>query len=459
MKLRSLIAKTKSKHILWLVFISVTWLNFNQERWLHKEVISNDVNQYYSYLPAFFYENDLSLSFLKDSLNVGLETRHYAPNATPEGHPVIKMSMGMALGYLPFFALAHAYATFFHYDVNGFSVPYHFAIQFSSLFYFLFGLYFLTKLLRYYFDEKIIALTLFLLSFGTNVFYYLSVRAGNVHTFDFFLVSAFLYTVVKWLLHQKTHMAVIGGTLLGLLTLTRPINLLFIVVVVLYDVKTPAQLWAKLKLCYGQKLQLILALVCFLIVVLPQLLYWQCVSGHFLFNSYVNEHFFFNHPHVLKGLFSFRNGWLIYTPIMVISLEGLFWLRKYAPAFLFVLPVFVGIYIYVIFSWWCWWYGGSFGQRALIDLYPILAIPFSAALSEIRSYSKTPRTVAYSILTTLVLLNLFQTMQAKYNIIHYDSMTRANYFRVFLTTSGKSDREKYLQHPNYARAQKGEDDN
>jgi hypothetical protein len=48
-------------------------------------------------------------------------------------------------------------------------------------------------------------------------------------------------------------------------------------------------------------------------------------------------------------------------------------------------------------------------------------------------------------------------MQAKYNIIHYDSMTMRSYFKVFFTTSKQPDREKYLDHPDYDKALRGED--
>ena len=441
------------------MFISVTWLNFNQERWKKKEVIDHDVNHYYSYLPAFFYEKDLSLSFLRDNSNKDIEARYYAPNRTPAGNPVIKMTMGLAIGYLPFFALAHIYATAFDYELNGFSVPYHFAIQFSSLFYLLIGLYFLAKLLRSFFDEKMVSLTLFLICFGTNLFYYLTIRAGNVHTYDFFLVSLFLYFMAKWHRLRTKREAILMGICLGLMTLTRPTNLLFSLVFLLYDVNSLSSLGEKLKFFLKYKTQFLLVLLCFLMMVLPQLLYWHMISGKFLFNSYVGEHFFFGHPHVFAGLFSFRNGWLIYTPIMIFSLAGLFLLRQHWKSFMNAIPVFFGIYIYVTYSWWCWWYGGSFGQRSLIDVYPLLAIPLAAFLQEIRSYSKKALIIFYGVLLTFVFLNLFQTMQAKYNIIHYDSMTRASYLRVFLSTSGKPDREKYLHHPDYAAAMRGEEEN
>jgi hypothetical protein len=50
-------------------------------------------------------------------------------------------------------------------------------------------------------------------------------------------------------------------------------------------------------------------------------------------------------------------------------------------------------------------------------------------------------------------------MQAKYNIIHYDSMTKESYLKVFFTTSKTADRENYLSHPNYEKAKRGEDEN
>ena len=122
----------KIKWLLVVTFISVTWVNFNQEKWKNKDVIQHDIINYYSYLPALFYERDLSLSFLNDTLNKQAEGAHYWPNKTPEGNHVIKMSMGMAVTYFPFFCLAHIYAKIFDYDIDGFSQPYHFAVLFSN---------------------------------------------------------------------------------------------------------------------------------------------------------------------------------------------------------------------------------------------------------------------------------------------------------------------------------------
>jgi len=421
-------------------------------------VINHDVKHYYSYLPAFFYEKDLSLSFLNHKTESTLYARYYAPNKTPTGNPVIKMTMGMALGYLPFFCMAHVCSTLFDADASGFSESYHFAVQFSSLFYFLLALWFLAKILGYYFSDRVTALTLFILCFGTNVFYYLTIRAGNVHTFDFFLASLFLFYTLQWHRDQSLKQAAALGLTLGLLTLTRPVNFLFILVFLLHDVRLFSGLFSRFKLLVQHKLQLITAIFCFVLVIFPQSMYWHFVSGQYVFNSYVGEHFFFDRPHLIEGLVGFRKGWLIYTPVMLFALAGLFTMHPKLKAFSHSIPLFMIIYIYITFSWWCWWYGGSFGQRALIDVFPLLALPLALILEKISALTQVYRNINYTVIGFFVLLNLFQTMQAKYNILHYDSMTRSAYFHNFFRTSGAPDREMYLKHPDYEKALKGEDD-
>ncbi len=448
----------KLQVILTLVIISVTWVNFNQALWKQLHVIQHDVVNYYSYLPAFFYEKDLSLSFLGDTVNQKVEQQFYAPNYTPEGKPVIKMSMGMSVSYLPFFALAHVYAKNFGYPVNGFSQPYQCALQFSSLFYYLLGLWFLWKVLRIYFNEEVSTLTLFFISFATNVFFYLTIIAAISHLVGFAFIAMFIYFTIKWYDTFQWRYMVWIGLIGGFLTLVRPINFLVFLFFALYGIQTRADFFKRIRLFLEKKgMMLMMAILAFL-VVLPQLLYWHYVSGHYFFNSYVGEHFFFNKPHLIEALVGFRKGWLIYTPIMFFSILGFFVVRQYLKTISLALIVFVGVYVYVAFSWWCWWYGGSFSQRVMIDIYPFLAIPFAAFITQLSAQQKKVKQVIWALFVVFTMLNLFQTMQAKYNIIHYDSMTIENYFRVFGTIKTKPDCDKYLKTPDYERAKLGEEE-
>jgi hypothetical protein len=441
-----------------LVIISVTWVNFNQVRWNKKDVIDHDIRHYYSYLPALFYEHDLSLSFIKDTVNWSRDGQYYWPNKTPAGNPVIKMTMGMAFGYLPFFALAHVYAGSFNYEVDGFSEPYQFAVLFSSLVYFLIGLVFLSRTLKFWFDEKIISITLFCICLGTNVFYYLTFGGGLSHTFNFGLISAFLYYTILWHKRPRFWLALVCGSLLGLIVLVRPINILLFILFILYDITSIKEISKKIKFLLTCKLHLFVLLVCSFLFVLPQLLYWKYVTGNYFFNSYVGERFYFNHPHVLDGLLSFRKGWLIYTPIMLFPLIGLFYLKYDLKKFLLPILVFLVIYLYATFSWWCWWYGGSFGQRVMIDIYPVLAIPLAAFFLKVKELRPNYKKSVYLLVCLLVLLNIFQTAQAKFNIIHYDSMTAESYFKNFFSLSKKPGNRKYLQKPDYQKALKGENE-
>lgn len=432
-------------------------VNFNLVRWQKHGVIGYDIASYYSYLSALFVEKDLSLSFLDDELNSDVEQRYYKPNRTASGNYVIKTSMGMAIGYLPFFLLAHFFALVFNYDTNGFSEPYHFAVLFSSTVYIGIGLFCLRRVLKKFFSERAVSLSLLTTGLGTNVFHYLTDGGGNAHTFLFFLCALFIRYTIRW--HEELLLkdAIRTGITGGMMVLARPVDGLIFIFFLLYGVRSFGTLKEKLRLLASKPFYVLAAcLICFATLV-PQLLYWRYFSGSYVFNSYVGEQFFFNNPHILEGLFGFRKGWLVYTPAMLFALAGFFFLKRKSSSILSATVIFLLVYVFVIFSWWCWWYGGSFGARAMIDVYPLLAFPMAAFYSFAEGRGKVTRYVVYGLTVFFILLNFFQSIQAHYNIIHYDSMTRQSYFRHFFDTSKRADREEYLDHPDYEKALKGED--
>ncbi|MDP1799796.1 MAG: hypothetical protein Q8L81_00490 [Bacteroidota bacterium] len=458
MNLLKNIKQLNTNLVIFITLIAITWVNFNIVRWQKGNIILHDVNSYYSYLPATFYEHDLTLSFLEDSLNRKVEEKYYWPNQDKHGNKVIKMTMGMALTYLPFFGAAHVYCKLFNEEANGFSDPYHFAVQFSSLFYFLIGLIFLLRTLKLYFNRKVIFITSLSIIFGTNIIYYLTNGAGMSHAATFAFVAAFIYYTIKWHGTQTFRSAFIIGFLGGIITLIRPINILVFIIFFLYDVNSIKEFIEKIKLLLKHYWQIAIIALLGVLIFLPQLIYWKWLTGSFFINSYVGERFYFNNPHIIDGLFSFRKGWLIYSPIMIFSLIGFYYLKKNNKPFFTALLIFIPIYLYVVFSWWCWWYGGSYGQRPLIDIYPLLAIPFAAFVAHIQNSNALKRSVIYTIMVVFLLLNIFQTMQAKWNVIHYDSMTREAYFDALFRIIKNPEREKFLKHPDYEKARQGIDE-
>ena len=115
---------------------------------------------------------------------------------------------------------------------------------------------------------------------------------------------------------------------------------------------------------------------------------------------------------------------------MLISTLGMFFLPKKLKAFRWGMPAFILLIIYIQASWWCWWYGGSFGMRTMIEFYPLLAFAFAAVIE--RSSRRTPVAITSSLLIlTLVGFNLFNTYQYYNWSIHWDSMSKKAYWTSF----------------------------
>ncbi|MBL4648802.1 MAG: hypothetical protein JKY03_03655, partial [Aureispira sp.] len=79
---------------------------------------------------------------------------------------------------------------------------------------------------------------------------------------------------------------------------------------------------------------------------------------------------------------------------------------------------------------WCWWYGGSFGMRSLVETYAAMTLPTAALLQHFSSF-KLKKHLLNTIVILLVGLNQFQSHQFQYLMIHWDSMSKAAYWNVF----------------------------
>jgi hypothetical protein len=247
--------------------------------------------------------------------------------------------------------------------------------------------------------------------------------------------------------------------LLGLISLIRPTNTIILIFFLLYGVITGKDLINRLKnLAADYRYLLLMALIVVLVWV-PQMIYWKEMTGHWLYFSYgSDERFFFGDPAIFKGLFSYRKGLFIYTPLLIFAFAGIISLwRKCSPH---ALPVtlFVPLNIYIIFSWWCWWYGGGFGQRAFIDSYALMAVSaaalLSCAFSSGRKWLRTGMITAYLILMSL---GIFNNIQYYNGAIHWESMTKAAYWDSFGRIRPSADFLNLLEAPDYEAARAGKD--
>ncbi len=444
---------TASKAAIMAIMICSVWFQFSAKKWNWDAVIVWDVKSYYSYLPALFIYNDLTFGFI-DS-NPELHGQRFWPPKSPDGKYVEKMTIGMAILYSPFFALAHLVAKPFGYSPNGFSTPYQFFVSIGALFYLLIGLVFLRKLLLRFFNELTITFTLLLITFGTNLWYYSTMEPGMSHTYSFALFAIFFFALHKWLGGAKVSRSILLGIVCGLISLVRPTNALVGLFFLFWDVRNIKELKERLFLLARRWKALFVIASLAVAVWGPQLVYWKIQTGQLLYHTYGEEGFFFNSPKVIDGMFSFRKGWYVYSPIMLVATAGFILLRKYAKGTSAAIFIFMTINVYIIFSWWSWWYGGSFGARPLIESLVFMAFPLAAVVHWAFLRKFMAKIAVFIVLLALTTLSIFQTFQYYHGVIHWDSMTKEAYFRSFGKIRPFPGLEEYWQTPDYQQALKG----
>lgn len=427
------------------------------KRWNHNSVINHDVAFYYSYLPATFIYKDPTFKFIED-LPQDFEGRVFVL-PTEDGKKVPKMSIGLSILYSPFFFVAHQYAKF-QDDVkaDGYTLPYSVALSWASLFYLLIALWLLMSVLEKMFSIWAAAFSLLSIAFASNLLYYTAYEAAMSHAFSFFLFALFIWLTQKWYdAKYDWKNAFFLGLVGGLITVVRPVNIIIFLLPLFYGAANLYEWEKNIRQIVSNYRVLFLLIIGFVIPLIPQLIFWKLGTGHWVYYSYQEQGFYFLQPKILEGLFSYRKGWLIYSPIMVFSLIGIFYLKKHADKWLLALPLHFLIHVYVIFSWWCWWYGGGFGARPMIELYALLSISLAAFIQAVLSSKNFLKILLLAIVFSIFIkVNHFQTWQYYYKtLIHWDSMTKEAYWAVFMKEDFPDNYQELIQLPDYDNALKG----
>jgi len=440
--------------------LSIGAIFFFQE-WKRNEngqrgVIKYDVISYYSYLPATVIYGDVTLGFIGDGKFKNNNNFWY--EKLENGKRLVVTSMGLSFMYAPFFFVAHWLAPVLGQPADGFSNIYQLMLTISGLFYAFLGLILLKRLLLKYFDPVVTAIVLIAIGLGTNLFYYATKEAAMPHSHNFFLITLFVTLVIRWYKNPVWQNSLFVGLVFGLIALVRPTNILLLLFLLLYGVSSWKS-FADRVVFYLQRWYLVLIMILgFFLPWIPQFLYWKAVTGHYMFFTYAEKGatFYFAHPHIIDSLFSFRKGWLIYTPVMIIALAGMITLRKWARPWFMVLVIYVTAMIYVQSSWWCWWFGGGFGLRPYISMYPLLAIPMAYLINHLRLKK---RQWAFGTITALILLlsayQLFQIRQFSTQAIHYSATTFKSYKENFLKVRPTQKSWEMLQVPDFNLARLG----
>lgn len=369
--------------------------------------IWSDAEGYYMYLPAVMLYGNFE--------EIPVRTPYQFPVYPGTKKVLTKYTYGIALLEAPFYLGAYA-----AYIVSG-KTPklydgtyYSIAILIAACFYGTLGLFLLYMALKYHLKKSRVPLVIVgVVLLGTNLLFYIVQAPGMPHVYSFFLFSWIVYLTPK--LYQNAGVGTfIGlGALIGLTTLIRPVNGLVVLFPFLYGVQSLGGLRERIAF-FRHKFfsRLLPALVMALLVWLPQFYYWHYLSGSWLFYSYGDEGFInWSSPKILQVLFSVKNGLFVYNPVLLLAVIALFFmLRKNALNSWAVLGIFL-ISIYVYSSWWCWWFGGAYGQRNYVDQLPLLALPLAFAIDRIWS---SKRQLAKVFLLAFLLITVFYNLRCTF---------------------------------------------
>ncbi len=376
--------------------------------------ISWDVSGYYLYLPAIFIYHDLRQVQFFDTISqkyrmgpgMGQVSKH-----EKSGNYVMKYSSGQALQYLPWFTAAHLLAKPLGYPADGFSRPYQAAITWGSLLIALLGLWITRLNLLNYFSDRAVAIALLCLAFGTNYLNYTAFDGAMTHNWLFTVYSLLVFSIIHFYRKPSWGWAAAIGLWVGWAVLTRPTEMVAVLLPVLWGIGSWAALRERLVFFRQHFSKIAVAVVVAGMVAFIQPLYWHYASGEWLVYSYGDQSFSWLRPHLMDVLFSARAGWLTYSPMLIFAVVGFFALRRQQPNLFPGILAFCLVFLYITAAWDIWWYGGSLGMRALVQSYALWVFPFTAFMQwvTLRSW----RQWAFPVVAGLfIYYNLWWTNQA-----------------------------------------------
>lgn len=393
---------------------------------------------YYYYLPMVFIHKTISL----ENLDMANEIfNNYNPSSTlyqfttmPDGRHIIRYASGQAVLYLPFFLIGHLIATLTEYPADGFSQPYNISILFGGLIYHIIGIALIARILLRFYTDKVVAITLFVLVFGTNMYSLLNGTALSTHGSALLLIAGFITIVDSYFRQKSIAKIFLAGCLFGLICINRPTDFITIIPAVLWPmVISGTTVNQELKSLFTNAKHILPFLIPTMFFAFIQFGYWRYAGGSWFINSYGNpgEGLDFLTPYTIPFLFSFKSGWLLYTPLMALVLIFLLIKvfrrdRKMQIVFIYTL-----VFIYLASSWTNWWYGGGFSQRAMVQAYVMLSFPL-AGLVNYSFFKHTKLSSGLRVLIPLlVVLSIWQSTQYKNGVLTSDTVTADYYFSSF----------------------------
>jgi len=395
--------------------------------------IRSDGISYYVYLPSVVLDRSPRLWAVADEQYGGAFPEYTGIKRWPNTswwlnpHPI-----GVAVLMLPWFVVAHALTWWSNLPPDGFSLYYQMAASLSGLVYGVLGLWVLQRVLARAYPPGIVLATLVTLTFGTNLFHYLTFDATFSHAYGFMLMAALVAVTPRWLARPATGWCVALGLTLGLLVLVRHSHALFALVPLLHGVGATTSMRARLAHLWNARAAVLFTGAVATVLVLPQLALYFAVTGQWVVSPYalLPATLHFDARRLLDVFISPAKGLFFWSPVWLVALSG--FAAREGPAAVWRLPALacLGLLAGLIASWYDWQFGGSFGHRGFTDALPLVAWPLAGALAWLWRGGLVR--LAAGLAGAAVALHVFQMLQYWRGVVPYQDTTWDQYVSMFL---------------------------
>ncbi|HMD83443.1 MAG TPA: hypothetical protein VKO18_01940 [Terriglobia bacterium] len=366
---------------------------------------------YYAYVRSLLLEHKLAFendwraaneSFIMDRVRPDgtIDPRQYTRTGHLDNHFAVGASMLWAPFIVPVhYAMVTLQAFGMNVKANGFSRPYIIAMALATALYGFLGLLISFHLGCLYTEERWALLATLGIWFASSLPVYMYFNPSWSHAHSVFVVAVFLWYWHRTRQGRSLGQWVILGLISGLVLDVYYANIALLLVPLLESLRGYWRAWREAghdvpalgRLFAGNLVYCLATMVAFS----PTLITRQIIYGHpFAFGYGDIDPLRWASPHLGRVLFSSDHGLLVWTPVLIPAVAGLFLFyrrdRELAAYFMTALLAFY--YLIAIDS--CWDGISSFGNRFFISLTPLFVLGLAAFFSEFAKWARGGRAFA-----------------------------------------------------------------
>jgi hypothetical protein len=294
------------------------------------------------------------------------------------------------------------------------------------------GIFFLWLLLRRFFSVPVSLVTTIIVVFGTNYFRWNFFDGATPHNFLFTLFAIFVWLTLKWSEDQKWVWLILMIPVMIISCFLHQLSMLLVLFPLLCGLHDPDSWRALVTRIRNHPFQYLFFLAIIVTVFVLTRFNWFSGPGtKFYFGEPKAAVYPFLAANLNLILFSFKKGWFIYTPIILLIFPGFYFLAEKARHLFFSVFLFFILWLLLASSHKMWASDPGFGQRFFIEIYPVLALPLGFFVDRVWGKRPVPRMIFLMFPAFCILLNLFQSWQYDAKIISPKRMNREIYFSVF----------------------------